>query len=109
MKSAVTNEILQIIRTHAYKKEMTISEFGRRAGVSKAWLSKLKNTDANLSLETAEKLLSAAGYKLSITKKSSTASNTKNISKEAKIQKHKCNKITNKIFRKMLEIDLDQR
>jgi transcriptional regulator with XRE-family HTH domain len=97
LKSPVTNQILQIIRTYAYKENITMSEFGRKANVSKAWLSKLKNTDANLSVETADKLLSAAGYKINIVKK-----NTASV--ESKIEKVAIKEISNKIFKKMLKI-----
>lgn len=98
MKSPLTNEILQIIRTHAYKEDITVSEFGRKAGVSKAWLSRLKNTDANLSIETAEKLLHAAGYKLTISKGKTASIEEDEIEKTA-------SKITNRIFKKMLAVD----
>lgn len=98
MKSRITNEILNIIRTHAYKEDMTISEFGRQAGVSKAWLSKLKNTDANLSVETAEKLLNAAGYKLNVSKGKSAAV-------ETEIEKTANKKTSNKILNKILEVN----
>ena len=104
MKSALTNQILQIIRTHAYKADMTVSEFGRRAGVSKAWLSKLKNTDANLSIETAEKLLHVAGYKLNISKSgNATASIEPVIEKTASDLRKK--KVTNKILQKILNVE----
>lgn len=96
MKSTITTEILNMVRTHAYKEDISISEFGRKTGISKAWLSKLKNTDANLSVGTAEKLLAAMGYKLNITKKKSAAININNISKEAKLH-------NNKIINKMLK------
>lgn len=99
MKSPLTNEILKIIRTHAYKEDITVSDFGRKAGVSKAWLSRLKNTDANLSIETAEKLLHAAGYKLTISK-----GTTASIEEDKKVEKT-ASKITNRIFKKMLEVD----
>ena len=69
MQVAITKDILQIIRSAAYKQGISISEFGRRAGISKAWISKLQHTEANLSLETAVNLLKAAGYELKITKK----------------------------------------
>lgn len=97
MRSPLTSQILQIIRTYAYKEDITVSEFGRKAGVSKAWLSRLKNTDANLSIETAEKLLHAAGYKL-IVSKGTTAS----VEEDKKIEK-KSSKISNRIFQKILE------
>lgn len=95
MKSAITSEILNMIRTHAYKEDISISEFGRKAGISKAWLSKLKNTDANLSVSTADKILSMMGYKLSITKKKSAAINS-NMSKKGKLH-------NNRIINKMLK------
>ena len=45
---------------------MSMSEFARKAGVSKAWLSRLQHTDANLSIEMANRLLDIAGYKIII-------------------------------------------
>ena len=69
MQVAITKEILQIIRTAAHRQDISLSEFGRRAGVSKAWISKLQHTEANLSLETAVNLLRAAGYDLKVVKK----------------------------------------
>ena len=68
MQVPLTKEVLKIIRTHAYQEGITLSQFARNAGVSKAWLSKLKNHDANLSLETATNLLNYCGYKLEIRK-----------------------------------------
>lgn len=86
---------------------MTVSEFGRRAGVSKAWLSKLKNTDANLSIETAEKLLHAAGYKLNISKGgNATASIEPVIEKTAtELTDLRKKKTTNKILQKILNAE----
>ena len=49
-------------------EKMSLSEFGRQTGVSKAWLSKLKHTDANLSLNTAQDLLHYMGYTLKLTR-----------------------------------------
>lgn len=72
MKAPITNEILSIIRSYANQKNISLSEFGRRADVSKAWLSKLKHTDANLSVETASNLLNEAGYKLEVVKRRSS-------------------------------------
>jgi transcriptional regulator with XRE-family HTH domain len=69
MQVAITKEILQIIRSSAHQQDISLSEYGRRAGVSKAWLSKLQHTEANLSLETAIGLLHAAGYDLKIVRK----------------------------------------
>lgn len=68
-KSNLTNEVLNIIRTYAYNNNVSMSEIGRRAGISKAWLSRLKNTNSNLSLETAEHILDVLGYKIEIKKK----------------------------------------
>lgn len=68
-KSNITNQVLNVIRSYAYNNNISMSEIGRRAGISKSWLSKLKNTDSNLSLETAEKLLNTLGYKIEIKKK----------------------------------------
>lgn len=78
MQVPVTKEILELIRTYAHREGISLSEFARRAKISKAWLSRLKNHDANLSLETATYLLDVVGYRLSVQKKGgSTASVSK--------------------------------
>lgn len=64
MISPTTKDILRIIRTYAYLNGMSMSEFARKAGVSKSWISKMKHTDTEISLKFAEKLLDAAGYKI---------------------------------------------
>jgi transcriptional regulator with XRE-family HTH domain len=74
-KAPITNEILQLVRGYASEKDISLSEFGRRAGISKAWLSRLKNTDANLSVETATNLLHTVGYDLKVIKKSGSTAN----------------------------------
>ncbi|MFW6242953.1 MAG: helix-turn-helix domain-containing protein [bacterium] len=68
-KNPLTTQILTIIRAVANNENITISEFARKAGISKSWISKLQNTDANLSLETATHLLDVVGYELVIKKK----------------------------------------
>jgi len=69
MQVRITKEILQVIRSAAHQQDISLSEYGRRAGISKAWVSKLQHTEANLSLETAVGLLNAAGYDLKIISK----------------------------------------
>lgn len=64
----LTRKILKLIREYISANKISMSEFGRQTGVSKAWLSKLKNYDANLSLDTATDLLKYMGYKLELTK-----------------------------------------
>lgn len=51
-------------------KKISLSEFARQSGVSKAWLSKLYNSDANLSMATAAKILDFLGYKFEVKKTS---------------------------------------
>lgn len=82
MENASTKAILEIIRSSAYNENISMSEFARRAGVSKAWLSKLKHTNANLSIDTAIRLLDVAGYSLKISKNS-----TKNSSRISRLKK----------------------
>lgn len=69
MNNKITKQILGIIRNYVYQNEISMSEFARRAGISKSWLSKLKHTDANLSIDTAFNLLNEAGYTMKIEKK----------------------------------------
>lgn len=61
-----TKDVIRIARTYAYKNGLSMTAFAKQAGVSKAWLSRLHHGDGDLSLEYANKLLSAAGYKLII-------------------------------------------
>ncbi|MFW6008586.1 MAG: helix-turn-helix domain-containing protein [archaeon] len=70
MKNHITKEVISILRTTAHQKGISVSSYAKEAGISKAWVSKLQNdTSANLSVETAEKILSVAGYKLEVKKK----------------------------------------
>ena len=69
IRHKITTQILNIIRYKANEEDMSISSYGRKAGISKAWLSKLMHTDANLSIETASKLLDVADYELKIVPK----------------------------------------
>ena len=64
--NSLTKEVLNIVRNFVDKESISMSEFARQAGVSKAWLSKLQHTDANLSIEMANRLLIIAGYKIEI-------------------------------------------
>lgn len=66
MNSSLTKQILEIIRKYLDEEEISMSEFARKADVSKAWLSRLQHTDANLSIEMANRLLDVAGYRLII-------------------------------------------
>lgn len=67
----LTRQVLQKIREYMKAQKISMSEFARQTGVSKAWLSKLKNTDANLSLNTATDLLHYMGYTLKLTREGS--------------------------------------
>ena len=64
----LTRQVLQKIREYMAAEKISMSEFARQTGVSKAWLSKLKHTDANLSLNTAQDLLHYMGYTLRLTR-----------------------------------------
>lgn len=74
MENTTTKTILNIIRSNAYNENISMSEFARRAGVSKAWLSKLKHTNANLSIDMAVRLLDVAGYSLKLSKNNTKTS-----------------------------------
>ena len=87
MNSDLTRQVLQLIREYIDANKISMSEFGRQAGVSKAWLSKLKNTDANLSLDTAINLLHFIGYTLILTKDNKLT---------ASIQKSRLKKVASK-------------
>lgn len=69
--SDLTRQVLQKVREYLAAEKMSMSEFARQTGVSKAWLSKLKHTDANLSLNTAIDLLHYMGYTLKLTREGS--------------------------------------
>jgi transcriptional regulator with XRE-family HTH domain len=64
MISPTTKDIVRIVRTYAYQNGITITEFARKADVSKSWISRLKNEDAEISMQLARQMLEAAGYKL---------------------------------------------
>lgn len=64
MISPSTKDIVKIIRTYAYQNGLTLTEFAKKAEVSKSWISRLRHEDAEISLIIAEKMLNAAGYKL---------------------------------------------
>jgi len=80
----LTRQVLQKVREYMKAEKMSMSEFARQTGVSKAWLSKLKHTDANLSLNTAQDLLHYMGYTLRLTREGSAM-----ISK-SRIRKYAC-------------------
>lgn len=72
-----TKDIITIVRSYAYKNGMSMSEFAEQADVSKAWLSKLKTQDREISLHLAEQLLDAAGYKIVVKHQSKLTSEDK--------------------------------
>lgn len=64
MISPNTKDIIKIIRTYAYQNGLTLTEFARKADVSKSWISRLRHEDAEISLLMATNMLEAAGYKI---------------------------------------------
>ena len=66
MVSPTTKDIIKIVTTYAYQNGMTLTDFAKKAEVSKSWISRLKNEDAEISLLIAQKLLNTAGYKIII-------------------------------------------
>lgn len=66
MIQPTTKDIIRIVRTYAYQNGITITEFAKKADVSKSWISRLKNEDAEISLQLAKQLLDVAGYKIII-------------------------------------------
>lgn len=85
----LTRQVLQKIREYMAAEKISMSEFARQTGVSKAWLSKLKHTDANLSLNTAQDLLHYMGYTLRLTREGSVSIHKSRIRKYAeKISKN---------------------
>ena len=75
MQQDITKDVLGLVRKFIKENKISLSEFARRSGVSKAWLSKLYNSDANLSMATATKILDFLGYKFEV--KKSTGSRLK--------------------------------
>ena len=55
-------EILQIVQNYMNQSGMSLGEYAREAGCSKAWLSKLQS----VSVEIAARLLGVAGYNIRI-------------------------------------------
>ena len=81
----LTRQVLQKVREYMAAEKMSMSEFARQTGVSKAWLSKLKHTDANLSLNTAQDLLHYMGYTLRLTREGSIYINKSRMRKYARL------------------------
>jgi transcriptional regulator with XRE-family HTH domain len=79
MQNRVTKKILKIVRTYLKEEDIILSELARRSDISKSWLSKLQNTDANLSVDTASRLLKNMGYELIVRKRSSKQSSQDDI------------------------------
>ena len=75
MQQDITKDVLGLVRKFIKEHKISLSEFARRSGVSKAWLSKLYNSDSNLSMATATKILDFLGYKFEV--KKSTGSRLK--------------------------------
>ena len=60
-------EILRIVKNYMDKNDVSLGEYAKEAGCSKAWLSKLLNDKSrSVSVEIAAKLLGVAGYNISI-------------------------------------------
>lgn len=60
-------EILRIVQNYIDKHDISLGEYAREAGCSKAWLSKLLNEKSkSVSIEIAARLLGVAGYNISI-------------------------------------------
>lgn len=99
-----TKDIITIVRSYAYKNGMSMSEFAEQAGVSKAWLSKLKTQNREISLHLAEQLLDAAGYKIVVKHQSKLTSEDKHeiefVSKQELDRKDKENLEVNKLIDK---------
>lgn len=74
MISPDTKDIIKIVRTYAYQNGMTLTEFARKAEVSKSWISRLRHEDAEVSLLIANNMLETAGYKLIIKHQSQISS-----------------------------------
>ncbi|MDF2534280.1 MAG: hypothetical protein K0R18_437 [Bacillales bacterium] len=66
MIQPTTKDIIRIVRTYCYQNGITVTQFAKKADVSKSWISRLKNEDAEISLQLAKQLLGAAGYKVII-------------------------------------------
>ena len=70
---SLLNQILQIIDIYCSGNGLSLGQFAEKAGVSKAWISRLNNeNNKHLSVEVAVKLLDVTGYKMKISKGSYT-------------------------------------
>ena len=74
MIQPTTKDIIRIVRTYAYQNGITITEFAKKADVSKSWISRLKNEDADITWELAKQMLDTAGYKVIIKHQSKISS-----------------------------------
>lgn len=64
-----SNDIIKIMHEYCKEHKMSLTQYAKLAGISKAWLSRIQ-TEGNkkLSLYIAQRLLSVAGYEIHIFK-----------------------------------------
>ena len=65
---AYINQMLQIIQNFCDANDMSMGQYAKAAGVSKAWISRISNEgNKHVSIDVAAKLLDVAGYSIKIT------------------------------------------
>lgn len=74
---SLTKQVLKIIKNFIEQENISMSEFARKANISKSWLSRLQYENSNLSIETANRLLNTAGYEIVIKNVRNTTSRLK--------------------------------
>lgn len=83
---SLTRYILIMVSKFCEDNNLSFSEFARKADISKAWLSKLRHTDADLTLETASKILNVMDYELQVNKKEKKTTKISRLKKVVKCQ-----------------------
>ena len=69
MKYVDFDDILQIIVDFCNENKISVSAYAQRAGISKAWISRLMSEkNKKISLQVAQDLLLVSGHTLKITK-----------------------------------------
>lgn len=63
------NNVLTIVLKYMKDNKMSLSQYAKKAGISKAWLSRMfSEKSKNISLDVAQNLLNVSGYCLEIKK-----------------------------------------
>lgn len=88
MRNIDIDEILKIVKTYLIEHKISLSEYAKRADISKAWLSRLfSENKKQISFDLAQRLLNVSGHELRIVKSGYTITKIKRLGKRHEITK----------------------